>query len=151
MKTESLVAEDALAHYAAGLASHLRAGDVLCLAGPLGAGKTTFLRFLLEHLGLDDESSFSSPTFAILHQYTTQNHLTIYHADLYRLSSFAEIEELDLISCFQEPNALSFVEWGDRFSEMENIFTVFMKFDHVPQSQNSRRISFERLRNPHVS
>lgn len=151
MTTESLVSEDALSCYAAGLASQLQAGDVVCLAGPLGAGKTTFLCFLLEHWGLDDESNFSSPTFTLLHQYTTQNNLKIYHADLYRLSSFSEIEELDLLSFFQEPGAFSFVEWGDKFSEMENIFTVLIKFDHVVESPNSRRISFERLRDPDVS
>lgn len=151
MTTESLVSEETLSHYAAILAPQLRAGDVVCLAGPLGAGKTTFLRFLLEHWGLDNESSFSSPTFTLLHQYTTRDHLTIYHADLYRLASFSEIEELDLISCFQESNALSFVEWGDKFSEMENAFTVLIKFEHVAKSPNSRRISFERLQDPHVA
>lgn len=151
MKTDSLVSEDTLSQYAATIGSQLRAGDIVCLKGPLGAGKTTFLRFLLEHLGLDDESDFSSPTFAILNQYTTKNDLKIYHADLYRLSSFAEVEELDLLSSFQEPNTLSFVEWGNKFPKLETIFTVLMKFDHVSESPNSRRISFERLRDPHVS
>jgi tRNA threonylcarbamoyladenosine biosynthesis protein TsaE len=151
MKKDSLVSEDTLSQYAATLVPQLRAGDVVCLAGPLGAGKTTFLRFLLEHLELDDESNFSSPTFAVLHQYTAKNNLKIYHADLYRLSLFAEVEELDLLSSFQEPKTLSFVEWGDKFSDLKNIFTVVMTFDHVPKSPNSRHISFERLRDPHVS
>lgn len=150
MKKSALLDGDDLDVFASEVARDLRVGDVVCLSGPLGAGKTTFLRVLLQALGVSDLTGFSSPTFTLLNSYSYGAN-TIHHADLYRLSLFSEVEELDLISSFQEPNTLSFVEWGDKFSDLETIFTVLMKFDHVSEFQNLRRISFERLRDPHVS
>src|SRR5258705_12406514 len=69
------------------LAASLRAGDVLLLAGDLGAGKTTFVKGLAAGLGIDPDD-VSSPTFTLLHEYRGGK-LTLYHADLYRLDKTA--------------------------------------------------------------
>src|SRR4029077_17507509 len=69
------------------IAATLEAGDVLLLAGDLGAGKTTFVKGLAAGLGIDP-ADVSSPTFTLVHEYRG-GRLTLYHADLYRLERTA--------------------------------------------------------------
>src|SRR5919109_3484259 len=78
---------------AADLGKRLEPGDVLLLAGDLGAGKTTFVKGLAAGLGIDP-GEVSSPTFTLLHEYRG-GRLTLYHADLYRLEKTAT-EEIGL-------------------------------------------------------
>ncbi len=65
------------------LAGTLRAGDVVLLSGPLGAGKTAFVRGMARGLGLG-AAEVSSPTFTLIHEYRG-GRLTLFHVDLYRL------------------------------------------------------------------
>ena len=92
-----------------GLAAELRAGDVVLIDGPLGAGKTAFVRGLAEGLGADP-GEVSSPTFTILQQYRSTPML--YHADLYRLS-VAEAADLGLEETGLD--GVLAVEWPDRW------------------------------------
>ena len=89
------------------LASLLRAGDVVLLSGDLGAGKTVFAGGIGEGLGVDDP--VVSPTFVIVRRY--RGLLPMVHADLYRLGTSAEVEDLDLES--EAADAVLVVEWGD--------------------------------------
>ena len=92
------------------LAATLKPGDVLLLAGDLGAGKTTFVRGLAAGLGIDPRE-VSSPTFTLVHEYRG-GRLTLYHADLYRLDK-AAADELGL----EETTAgVLAIEWPDRLS-----------------------------------
>lgn len=74
------------------LAPRLRIGDILLLEGPLGAGKTTLMRGLLEALGVTEP--VRSPTFNLLHLYSTSP--PVAHADLYRLAGWQGIGLEDL-------------------------------------------------------
>ena len=94
------------------LAGTLRAGDVLLLAGELGAGKTTFVRGLAEGLGIDPEA-VSSPTFTLLHEYRG-GRLTLYHADLYRLDR-AATDDLGLDETGVRDGVLA-IEWPERLT-----------------------------------
>ena len=94
-----------------GLAAELRAGDVVLIDGPLGAGKTAFVRGLAEGLGADP-ADVSSPTFTILQQYRATPML--YHADLYRLTS-AEAADLGLEETGMD--GVLAVEWPDRWRD----------------------------------
>jgi len=78
---------------AARLAAALRAGDLIALDGPLGAGKTAFVRGLASGLGLDPRV-VKSPTFVLHHVYGSPPRL--HHLDLYRLGPGAGIRLLDL-------------------------------------------------------
>jgi tRNA threonylcarbamoyladenosine biosynthesis protein TsaE len=87
----------------------LRAGNVVLLEGPLGAGKTAFARGLAEGLGCDGED-VSSPTFTIVQEY--RGRLRLQHVDLYRLGS-EEVDDLALEDLLE--GSVMAVEWPDRW------------------------------------
>jgi tRNA threonylcarbamoyladenosine biosynthesis protein TsaE len=91
------------------LGRRLRAGDVVLLDGPLGAGKTAFARGLAEGLGCDGDD-VSSPTFTIVQEY--RGKLSLQHVDLYRLKP-EEVDDLALEDLL-EGNVMA-VEWSDRW------------------------------------
>lgn len=95
----------------ASLAPLLARGDVIVLAGDLGAGKTCFTQGLAEGLGC--AAHVTSPTFVILHQ--LEGRLPLYHFDLYRIETDREFADL----AFEEilyGDGVSVLEWGDRFA-----------------------------------
>lgn len=92
------------------LALVLKAGDVIALSGPLGAGKTTFARALITRLG--SEGEVPSPTFALMQRYETPR-LTLTHCDFYRLEP-SELDELGLDDAVSEGAVI--VEWPERAS-----------------------------------
>ena len=87
-------------------------GTLVLLFGNIGAGKTTFVRGLAEGLGIDP-TEVSSPTFTLLHEYSG-GRLTLYHADLYRLTRSAT-EDLGLEEAGIRDGVLA-IEWPDRLS-----------------------------------
>ena len=98
---------------AARLAPHLRPGDVVFLAGGLGAGKTAFARGVLRALGIAEEAP--SPTFNLVLTYDAPVG-TIWHFDLYRLAAPEEIHELGVEDALAEGVAL--IEWPDRLGPL---------------------------------
>jgi tRNA threonylcarbamoyl adenosine modification protein YjeE len=99
---------------AATLAPRLRAGDVLLLSGPVGAGKTHFARAVILAL-LDTPEDVPSPTYTLVQVYDGPD-CPIWHADLYRLASPAEVIELGLAEAFT--TAICLVEWPDRLGDL---------------------------------
>ncbi len=98
--------EETEAH-AARLATVLEPGDVVTVAGDLGAGKTTFIRGACRALGVD--APVTSPTFTIGHRYAGR--VPVSHIDLYRFASVSPAEWGDLEPYFEE--AIAFVEWPE--------------------------------------
>ena len=96
------------------LAAELRAGDLLVLTGPLGAGKTTLVQGIGEGLGV--RGPITSPTFVIarVHPSLTGGPALV-HADAYRLGGAAEIDDLDLDS--STASSVIAVEWGEGLAE----------------------------------
>ncbi|MDP1026320.1 tRNA (adenosine(37)-N6)-threonylcarbamoyltransferase complex ATPase subunit type 1 TsaE [Sphingomonas sp. KR1UV-12] len=102
---------DETAAFGARMAGRVRAGDVVTLAGPLGAGKTSIARGLLAALGLAGEAP--SPSFAIVQPYAPPEvDLPVLHVDLYRLDDPDEVEELGLED--QRADGVLLVEWPER-------------------------------------
>jgi tRNA threonylcarbamoyladenosine biosynthesis protein TsaE len=93
-----------------GLAGCLEPGDVIVLAGDLGAGKTTLTQGVARGLGVD--GPVVSPTFNLL--VVHPGRLTLNHLDLYRLTREEELEDIDFHGTL-ESGGVSLIEWGDRF------------------------------------
>lgn len=102
--------EDALAALAHELAPRLRGGGSIHLAGPLGAGKTTFARALLRALGAGER--IKSPTYTLIESYALSG-LAAQHLDLYRIAAAEELEWLGLRDLADGP-VLWLVEWPER-------------------------------------
>ena len=107
---------------AASLARILAAGDVVALDGPLGSGKTCFVRGMAQGLGLD-QSSVSSPTFVICQEYAEPapktdagmtTVLPLVHIDAYRLSGAADLESIGWDEMLQAADAVIAIEWPSR-------------------------------------
>jgi tRNA threonylcarbamoyladenosine biosynthesis protein TsaE len=90
------------------LAAELGPGDVVLVAGELGAGKTTFVRGAARQLGVT--VPVTSPTFTIGQRYPATGGGVISHVDLYRLGSLTD-EDPDLLADYLGPESISFVEW----------------------------------------
>ena len=101
---------DDTARAGAALASVLCAGDVVLLIGDVGAGKTHFARALIQSI-LPEPEDVPSPTFTLVQVYDTTRG-PVWHADLYRITSDQEIDELGLSDAFDD--AICLVEWPDR-------------------------------------
>jgi tRNA threonylcarbamoyladenosine biosynthesis protein TsaE len=93
---------------AARLAAHLTVGDLVTVAGELGAGKTTFVRGAARALGVD--GPVTSPTYTIGHRYRADPDVS--HLDLYRYDSLTEGDWGDLETYMDD--AIVFVEWPER-------------------------------------
>jgi len=92
----------------AAIGALLGPGDLVVLAGDLGAGKTTLAKGIAAALGVTDP--VTSPTFAIVQEY--EGRVPVAHADVYRLASIAELADLALDELLDDHVVL--VEWGDR-------------------------------------
>ncbi len=106
--------ENETAAFARELAAELRAGDVLCLSGELGAGKTVFTRGLVEGLRDDTGSTpVKSPTYTILNIY--EGAPPIHHFDFYRVRSEQELLDIGLYDYLNNDEAITMIEWADLF------------------------------------
>jgi tRNA threonylcarbamoyladenosine biosynthesis protein TsaE len=92
-----------------------RPGDIITLAGPLGAGKTTLTQAIGQGLGVPPSCYITSPTFGLLHEYPGR--LPLFHMDLYRLHDESELEELGFAEVLYDAG-LSVIEWPDRLGSM---------------------------------
>lgn len=100
------------AHAAAAAELLAFAGEehVFLFEAPMGAGKTTFIKVLCARLGVQD--TMSSPTYAVVNEYATGDHQRVYHFDLYRLKSTAELLDIGFEE-YLESGSYLFIEWPE--------------------------------------
>ena len=117
------------------LGSIFKPGDVVCLSGDLGAGKTTLIQAMAAGLGVDAQAYVSSPTFAIMHEY--RGDVTIYHMDFYRLGSSDDVLELGLDEYFYRDGVV-LIEWCERAADLIPDSALFLSL--TPVGGSSRKV-----------
>ena len=103
------------------LAELLKPPQLLLLKGDLGTGKTTLVKGIAQALDAAEPDEVTSPTFTLLHEYDGSLHgkpVKLYHIDVYRLEGERQLETLGLDDLLT-PDALVFVEWGDKFKSIK--------------------------------
>ena len=112
--TRAVPSADDMAALGQRLAGDLRAGDLILLSGDLGAGKTTLTRGIGRGLGV--RGAVTSPTFVIARVHPAPpGRPALVHVDAYRLSSLAEVDDLDLDAA--QEDSVTVVEWGRGLAE----------------------------------
>ncbi len=114
-----------------GLGKLLQPGDILCLVGGLGAGKTCFARGVAMGLGVD-ETRVSSPTFVLAQEY--RGRVPVYHLDLYRLGSVDEVEDAGLAD-YVGGDGVAVIEWPDVYSPLFDLDRITVRMDATAASE----------------
>src|SRR4030095_6801978 len=117
------------------LGGALRAGDVICLQGDLGAGKTTFVPGIA--LGWGSHDSVSSPTFIIVNVYRRGDEARLFHMDAYRLDSTPEAEELDLDSMLSQGPLI--IEWPERMNGLVPNERLWVSLGHINEEEREMK------------
>ncbi len=121
-------------------------GQVVCLSGELGVGKTVFVQGFAQGLGIHEP--ICSPTFTIIQEYQ-EGRLPLYHFDVYRLGSEEEMEEIGYEEYFYG-DGVCLVEWGDLFPDLFPNDTIYVKIEkNLEKGFDYRVISIE-SRKPHT-
>ena len=118
------------------IAAELPSKAVVLLIGDLGAGKTTLTQGIVEGLGAAARDEVASPTFTLIHEYGPPR---VYHIDLYRLDTEAEVATLGLDELF-ERDAVVLIEWGERFPRLMPRDRVEIRLEYLKEADDSRRI-----------
>lgn len=118
-------------------ARKLRGDEKICLIGPFGSGKTTFVRGFVSAFGLDPRE-VQSPTFTLVREYGEAQ--KIYHVDLYRLEKESEIFEAGIHELLGT-DELVLIEWADRLDKFSPNPCILIRFSH--QDDHTRVIEID--------
>ena len=116
----------------------IKSGDVIFLYGEIGTGKTTFVRFLINHLEVENQikkSDVLSPTFNIVYDYDIGK-IKIHHYDLYRIKNYKDIIELGMFDISKD--SIKIVEWPELIkSKPKSRIDIFFEYSKLV---NSRKV-----------
>ena len=129
--------EENIQQAAAQFVQAMHGATVFAFYGKMGAGKTTFIKALCEELGVEDV--ITSPTFALVNEYTSGSGDPIYHFDFYRIKKIDEVYDMGYEDYFYGGN-LCFLEWPELIEDLlpEDVTKVHI----VTEEDGSRTITF---------
>ncbi|HRY60117.1 MAG TPA: tRNA (adenosine(37)-N6)-threonylcarbamoyltransferase complex ATPase subunit type 1 TsaE [Patescibacteria group bacterium] len=126
---------------ASDFAKKLKGGEILCLYGNLGTGKTTFIQALAKALGVKE--NVTSPTFVLMKQYRIMNKKSriknFYHLDVYRLTEPEQALDLGVEEIWSDPHNIIAIEWADKISEILPEKKIDLCFESL--DENKRKIT----------
>tara|TARA_B100001093_G_scaffold192652_1_gene185182 strand:- start:75 stop:527 length:453 start_codon:yes stop_codon:yes gene_type:complete len=122
--------ESSTAKFARKFSKVLKVGDVVLLHGEIGAGKTTFIRYLINSLEKKSKvklGEITSPTFSILNEYEIKN-ITIRHYDLFRIKDINEIKNIGIYENIED--FITFIEWPDKIQKkIKKKYNLYFKYN----------------------
>lgn len=121
------------------LAQRLKPGDVLSLEGDLGTGKTALTKGIAAGLGI--AGPVTSPTFTLVNTY--EGKTVLHHFDVYRVDDPEELYTIGWEEYFDD-DAITVVEWGDRFLELLPLNTLRIRIERDDENPDKRTITIER-------
>ncbi|MBU0961246.1 MAG: tRNA (adenosine(37)-N6)-threonylcarbamoyltransferase complex ATPase subunit type 1 TsaE [Proteobacteria bacterium] len=120
------------------LGTQARPGDIICLSGDLGAGKTALTQKIAKGLGVPDSCYVTSPSFSILQEYPGR--IPLYHMDFYRLGDETEVEDLGFEEFFYL-SGLTVIEWSERAGALIPATRLFIRL--TINDDLSRRVEID--------
>lgn len=112
------------------LALKLKGGEIFALIGPLGSGKTTFVKALGKNLKI--KAKITSPTFVLIHNFSavlkSGKKVHFYHLDLYRTKNYKEVKALGLAEFLGNRDTITLIEWADKIKRHLPKKTKTIKF-----------------------
>jgi tRNA threonylcarbamoyladenosine biosynthesis protein TsaE len=162
-KVKKYISKSAIAtkRVAQSFAKDLKAGDILAIYGPLGAGKTTFLQGLAAGLGY--KGRVTSPTFIFVRPYQIAESReqkarlpdgqaesepkirTLYHIDLYRIENPLDLQTIGIEEFLTDPQAISAIEWPEKYEKIlpaDKTIKIYLK----TKAESTREIKIDSLR-----
>ena len=122
--------ESSTAKFARKFSKVLKVGDVVLLHGEIGAGKTTFIRYLINSLEKKNKvklGEITSPTFSILNEYEIKN-ITIRHYDLFRIKDPNEIKNIGIYENIHD--FITFIEWPNKIKKkIKKKYNLYFKYN----------------------
>jgi len=140
MKTK-IITTDSLREtqdFARDFAKNLKGGDVLCLYGNLGSGKTSFVQGLAKGLGITRR--IISPTFIIARRYEMGD-LNLYHIDLYRTQTLQDLRSIGMDEILEDDKNIVAIEWAEKLLDLIPKKRVDLKFEYI--DENKRKITIK--------
>ncbi|THB77052.1 MAG: tRNA (adenosine(37)-N6)-threonylcarbamoyltransferase complex ATPase subunit type 1 TsaE [Desulfobulbaceae bacterium] len=129
------------------IGEQLQTGDIICLSGPLGVGKTTIAKAIARGAGILEEEYVTSPTYTIVNEY--QGRKTLYHMDLYRLDSDLDVLELGLDEYFYY-SGITMIEWFERAEKVIPDHRIILKIEMVGAQQRRFELTGSALLETHI-
>jgi len=124
------------------LGQQLKGGEIICLIGTLGSGKTHLIKGIADGAGADDsQTNVNSPTFVLVNEY--QGRLDLYHIDAYRLETIEEFERIGFDDfCYR--NSVVLIEWADKIMPaLDQTDCIIVELAH--EGQNERSLHFKNI------
>jgi len=119
------------------IAAAVRAGDILCLFGDLGSGKTTLVKGFAEGLKVK-RGEVSSPTFVLMNVY--EGRLPVFHFDLYRLEERSQIMQIGYEE-YLYGDGVAVIEWADRLKDLFPLDCLSIHLEHQGDGRRSIALS----------
>lgn len=138
-KTVSIHSLDELDTFAKNFVKTIKIGDIILLSGPLGAGKTAFVKSMARHLGV--LTPITSPTYVYIHTYTIDKNnkksALLAHIDLYRVENEQVFHSIGIMDYLGNPHVINIIEWGDAFSQFFPYISAKIEFTQSTPSHRT--------------
>ncbi len=124
---------------AAKIGQKIEKGGVICLFGDLGTGKTTFVKGLAEHFGIN-EFTIKSPTYTYMRKHVTAKNKLFCHIDLYRLEQIDELILEEIYELFENKDSIIVIEWAEKMEEYLPPERIDIYFKYIDEKKRELQI-----------